>query len=251
MKLNHFDFNLRTETTLGQIWETVRQWILNSPYSKFEKVPRKLPTKICEGEAVWEADGDKVSLSRAGEGMTITSERIRRGLKWKTILKFTRLKRQVKSAAEIHIEGSIPEDDQEVKAPRIVKQLLRVYGLNAEVKKKGEGQEQMVNLQAPDMADREDCKRYLREAYQFLREHYVTKIHTETQAINYILTEAKKGGAYFAMCKKCREIKEAYNWERSTFANYCKTTAAKPKGLKRAAKGRAKKRQVTRDLKRK
>ncbi len=133
MKLSQFDFNLRPETTLGQIWETVRQWILNSPYSKFKKVPRKLPTKISEGEFAWEADGDKVTLSRAGEGMAIASERIRRGLKWKTILKFTRLKKQVKSAAEIHIDGTIPEDvPVELKAPQIVKQLMKTYGLQLE-----------------------------------------------------------------------------------------------------------------------
>lgn len=143
MKLNHFDFNLRPETTLGQIWETVRQWILNSPYSKFKKVPRKLPTKIGEGEFEWsanEAKDDIVKLSRVGDGMEIVSSRVRKALKWRTVMTFTRQKKQVKCSVKVLIEGTIPaEAPLESKVPRVVKQLTKTYGLQLEERAGGRG----------------------------------------------------------------------------------------------------------------
>lgn len=136
MKLNQFNFNLRPETALGQIWETVRQWILNSPYSKFKKVPRKLPTKISEGKFEWsanEAKDDIVKLSRVGDGMEIVSSRVRKALKWRTVMTFTRQKKQVKCSVKVLIDGTTSDDsEQESKAPRIVKQLMKTYGLQAE-----------------------------------------------------------------------------------------------------------------------
>lgn len=133
MKLNQFDFNLRPETTLGQVWETVRQWILNSPYSKFGKVPRKLPTKISEGEDTYEAEGDEVTLSRVGDGMEVVSTRVRKALKWRTIMTFTRQKKAVKCRVQVMLDGTIPENvPVELKVPRIVKQLMKTYGLQLE-----------------------------------------------------------------------------------------------------------------------
>lgn len=127
---------------------------------------------------------------------------------------------------------------------RVVAALQKNIGLHSHKKEE-------PSIASPDFRDREDCKRFLREVYAFLREHYASKLHTETQAINYILTEAKKDDAYFELCKTAREIKAAFNWERGTFTTYCKSAAPKPKGLKIAAKTRAKKRLVLRDLKRK
>lgn len=114
---------------------------------------------------------------------------------------------------------------------------------------KGVEIEQQCNISLPDLSKRDDCKRYLHEIYEFLRDHYKSKIHSETQAINYILVEAQEGNAYYKFCKAARDVKAAFNWERGTFTNYCKTGPSKRKGLKRAAKGRAKKRMVSKELK--
>lgn len=105
------------------------------------------------------------------------------------------------------------------------------------------------NIAPPNLSDSNDCKRYLREVYALLRTHYKDRIHSESEAINYMLIGAKEGDAYIELCKTCRQIKEYYNWERGTFMTYCKQKAPKPKGLKVAAKARAKKRSITRDLK--
>lgn len=141
--LSKNEFLLRPETTLGQIWETVRQWILNSPYSKFKKVPRKLPTKISEGEFEWSANetkDDVVKLSRVGDGMEIVSARVRKALKWRTVMTFTRQKKQVKCSVKVLIDGTIPaEAPLESKAPRIVKQLMKTYGLQVEERAGGRG----------------------------------------------------------------------------------------------------------------
>lgn len=138
MRLQIHDFKLRPETTLGQIWETVRQWILNSPYSKFRKVPRKLPTKISEGEFVWDADGDNVALARVGEGMEVASTRVRKGLKWRTNMNFSRQKKAVKCSVSVMLDGTIPEEvPLELKVPRIVKQLQKIYGFEKAEKKHG------------------------------------------------------------------------------------------------------------------
>lgn len=135
MIISKHNFLLKPETTLGQIWETVRQWILNSPYSKFGKVPRKLPTKISEGEFEWsanEAKDDIVKLSRVGDGMEIVSARFRKELKWRTVMTFTRQKKAVKCSVKVLIDGTTSEDsEQESKVPRIVKQLTKIYGLEA------------------------------------------------------------------------------------------------------------------------
>lgn len=143
MRLQIHDFKLRPETTLGQIWETVRQWILNSPYSKFKKVPRKLPTKISEGEFEWsanEAKDDVVKLSRVGDGMEIVSSRVRKTLKWRTVMIFTRQKKQVKCSVKVLIDGTTSDDsEQESKAPRVVKQLTKTYGLQLEERAGGRG----------------------------------------------------------------------------------------------------------------
>ena len=143
MTLSKRDFALRPETTLGQIWETVRQWILNSPYSKFKKVPQKLPTKICEGEFEWcanEAKDDFVKLSRVGDGMEIVSSRVRQALKWQTVMTFTRQKKQVKCSVKVLIDGTIPaEAPLESKVPQVVKQLMKTYGLQVEERAGGRG----------------------------------------------------------------------------------------------------------------
>lgn len=141
--LSKNEFSLRPETTLGQIWEAVRQWILNSPYSKFKKVPRKLPTKISEGEFEWSANETKedvVKLSRVGDGMEIVSSRVRKALKWRTVMTFTRQKKQVKCSVKVLIDGTTSDDsEQESKAPRVVKQLKKTYGLQVEERAGGRG----------------------------------------------------------------------------------------------------------------
>lgn len=130
----------------------------------------------------------------------------------------------------------------------IVEDARRVLGKEGAMNCATDESNSCCEIAEPKFEDREDCKRFLKELYAFLREHYKSKIHTETDAINYILFGAKEGDAYYGWCKKARQINESFHWERGTFTTYCKTRAPKPKGLKRAAKGRAKKRLVTREL---
>lgn len=103
-------------------------------------------------------------------------------------------------------------------------------------------------LDNPNFEDRDDCKRFLRELYDALREHYRSRIHTETEAINYILLEAREDDAYYDLCKLAREIKSSFNWTRESFKTYCKKHLPKPKNLKRRAKSQEKQRLVAREL---
>lgn len=101
----------------------------------------------------------------------------------------------------------------------------------------------------PDLSDRKDCIRFLQILYQRLRRENSGRIHSESEAVNYILEEAGPKDLFYPECKLARTIKKNRNWEYSSFTTYCKSTPSpKPKNLRRAAKKRATQKKIRRDI---
>ena len=108
-----------------------------------------------------------------------------------------------------------------------------------------------TKIAPPNLADMDDCKRFISELCETLEREYCTRLHTHNQAVDYILTEAKAGELYFDDCKLARRIRKDRNWERSTFFNYSKPKRLpKPKNLRKAARKRATQKMTRKDLKR-
>lgn len=107
-----------------------------------------------------------------------------------------------------------------------------------------------LKIEAPDMADLDSCKFYCSRLYWQIREKLVKMIHSETQAVDYILDGCQKGEIYYKECKVARQIRDDRNWKKSTFLTHAKKDIGRPtpKTLKRAAKKQATEKKVRRDI---
>lgn len=106
-----------------------------------------------------------------------------------------------------------------------------------------------LKIEPPKMELLEDCKRFCRSLYQSIRYHMKDSIHSETQAIDYILHRAKDGDQFYADCKLARRINSNRNWKRATFTTYCKErNGTSPKGNRRTAKRKATQKKIAQDL---
>lgn len=104
-------------------------------------------------------------------------------------------------------------------------------------------------IEMPDFKGLVSCKNFCRILYQTIREKLTNRVHTETQAVQYILHNAAKGDLYYADCMVARRIQKDWSWERTTFTTYCKQKIApKRRTIKRAAKKHATQKKVRRDL---
>lgn len=107
-------------------------------------------------------------------------------------------------------------------------------------------------IEKPDLHDLDSCKTYVSRLYWTLRDKRKDKIHSETQALNFILRECSVGDLYYNDCLLARKIQKDRNWAEATFKKHAKSTikSPTPKTLKRAAKKRATKKKVLRDISR-
>ena len=107
-----------------------------------------------------------------------------------------------------------------------------------------------TKIAPPDLANVEDCRRFVSDLAETIEREYKSKIHNHGQAVDYILTGAKSGDLFFEDCKIARQIRTDRNWERSTFFNYSKPKhLPKPKNLRKAARKRATQKKTTKVLK--
>lgn len=107
-----------------------------------------------------------------------------------------------------------------------------------------------LQIEKPDLHDLDSCKTYVSRLYWTLRDKRKDKIHSETQALNFILRECSVGDLYYNDCLLARKIQKDRNWAEATFKKHAKSTikSPTPKTLKRAAKKRATKKKVLREI---
>lgn len=132
---------------------------------------------------------------------------------------------------------------------KAVKFLTESFGAGFEEVEAKEGEKTIIAKLPQTLIEKYWLGRILEPDLMNMLVNLWKQYHGEEEVETDELQKAKKDDACFELCKTAREIKAAFNWERGTFTTYCKTAAPKPKGLKTAAKARAKKRLVTRDLK--
>jgi len=101
----------------------------------------------------------------------------------------------------------------------------------------------------PKLHDVADCRRFCHALYVEVRQHLAERVHSETQAVSYILDGAVKGGLFYKDCLLARRIMRDRGWSRCTFTTYCKRSELpKPRNLRRAAKKCRHRKMVAREL---
>lgn len=103
----------------------------------------------------------------------------------------------------------------------------------------------------PDLASIEDCKRFLRDLCAALLRDLPNRLHNRPQAAKYILSDVKPGELYYDDCMKARQIQKDNAWQFETFKQYLKPAPImKPRTMAKSDKTKAKKKLVSRDLRR-